>query len=239
MTPDVAVASVALAATLICSIPHIARLAKSSCQPSSSHAHQAWYEDIDGKSTPEAVADFGRSLHRSKWATFLVAAAGSGLAATLPGRAWMGGSAAADDGPAARVEDVVSLAAWLVVMVVQVPAMWASWSETYRLGTWACVSGLFIAAVPIMQLASYSYVFVDGVAFYLKLAQLLAVLCLLGCCVTIRRRPHLVDAKGRSINWQYSDTAIGRFSYSFMSAIVATAKKNQDFGVNMFRLTTP
>jgi hypothetical protein len=207
-------AGVALAVAGLASVPHAMRLATAPWRAPT--PHDAWYEDVDGKSTPEDVADFSASLRRAKWALAVTAVGGVGVAGAVVWTAtpWTMSFA-----------DVAALVIWAAVLVVQTPAVWTGWTEAYALGLWTFVSAAAATTIAITQLSSTSRTFTSQ-ELYLQIGQVCAGFAVAVAATSLRQRPHLVDARGRSVDWQYSVSARERYTYAFMWRIISRARES-------------
>lgn len=210
-----------LAIVGICALPSAAALVS---QLRSREPRSAWYEDDDGKSTPEAVAAF--SAKTPKALILLFSLAGCGLSAALSVV-----STLYPTNGSLPVNGWLSTATWGLILFQAISiAACRNSVRSYDLGLYTCLSALILSGLLLDQgtrLVS-SLWFSDRGVLALRACELASALCLIFSSLAIPRRPEVFDKEGRLIDRQFSDTALSRFTFAWCAPILSLARKKND-----------
>ncbi|KAL7808977.1 P-loop containing nucleoside triphosphate hydrolase protein [Trichoderma aethiopicum] len=182
-----------------------------------------FYQDVDGTSTPEAVASFS-----NKWPKIAILA--SSLATFGPSLALSILSTLHSD------QDDLLVPNWLVTaalgaIVVQAICIFAHRApvKSHDLGIWAFVSTfisiltILLQSIHAVQLGATK----DDPVLVLRLVSLAVAVPLLFANISIPRRP-VVFYKDRPVDAQFTTSVLSRFTWSWGKPLVTLASKKGD-----------
>ncbi|GAB0131908.1 hypothetical protein EsDP_00000361 [Epichloe bromicola] len=182
-----------------------------------------FYQDVDGKSTPETMAAFSNTKPKVCLLVFSVTGFGLSVAVTVL-------SILHPLGDGLALENWLSNGCWaaIVLQAIFIKAQHSS-VKSHDLGLWAFLSCLVNAIVAIAQVN-----YVSNFASPMKDAQLIvrivnaAVLIpLLFSCITLPRRPEVLY-KGEKVDSEWSTSVLSRYTWSWVSDLIKTAKRKGD-----------
>ncbi|ODA77544.1 hypothetical protein RJ55_07173 [Drechmeria coniospora] len=182
-----------------------------------------FYEDEDGKSTPEALAAFS---NKGPKAAVLVLATGAFLSiATVAVLTTVD-----------RRQHDLFLETWLLAatwaaIVLQAAFLTAHHSpvKSHDLGLWAFLSSLVAVVVSVFQAVHvYDRVPVaDNVTLLLRAGHVALAVALLFASLSLPRRPH-VFYKGEQVDPEWTVSAISRYTWSWAGALLRLARERGD-----------
>ncbi|UNI23458.1 hypothetical protein JDV02_009276 [Purpureocillium takamizusanense] len=182
-----------------------------------------FYEDEDGKSTPEALAAFSNKA--PKTAVLLFASLGFGLITAA--------SVLATLSPASHgllLESWLLTGAWGALLAQAILlASHHSPVRTHNLGLWAFFSSLLTTvAASIYALSIGKHVHIrDDVPLILRILNIGASIALIFSCVSIPRRPD-VYYKDKLVSPEWTVSTINRYTWTFGGRILSMARKKGD-----------
>ncbi|KAH7320049.1 P-loop containing nucleoside triphosphate hydrolase protein [Stachybotrys elegans] len=217
--PQMPLAAAGLAVVGLASLPGLSAIAS---QIRNKTPKDNFYEDIDGKSTPEALAAFSNKA--SKAAILILSI--NGFALSIPTSIL-----ATIHSPSSTnftIANWLATASW-AFLLAQAACLAAHHScvKVYQLGLWASASSLVTAAITVVQ-ALEDTASHWGTSILRVLGALTAVLLFLACLL-IPRRPD-VFFHGKVVDNHRSTTALSRVTWSWASSLLNLASKNGDLG---------
>ncbi|KAL0935128.1 ABC bile acid [Colletotrichum truncatum] len=188
-----------------------------------------FYEDKDGKSTPEASAAFS-----NRWPkTFINLFAFAGLALSVANSVLATFSQHTSLYHSLIITEWITTAIWglLTLQAVSLAASNDS-VRAYNLGLLVWFSGLVLTAVQVLQNAEVLYHLLKNrpVSFGLKIGGLAVSLALTATSVFLPRRPDVFYG-GRIVDRMDSVSAYKRFTWSWCDDLLDTATKQNDLEV--------
>ncbi|KJZ71495.1 hypothetical protein HIM_09134 [Hirsutella minnesotensis 3608] len=192
-------------------------------------AKDNFYEDEDGKSTPETLAAFSNKAPK----TAIVVLSMLGFASSIA----ISTLASID-----RSENELYLGNWLTAgawaaLVLQAIFLAGHHDpvKAHDLGLWAFLSCLL--TIPAMVLEALqnegSSLATVNASLALRLVDIAVSVALLFACVSIPRRPHLFH-KGRPVDPEWTVSALNRYTWSWAGALLASARKKGDLDAKDF-----
>ncbi|KAG5950186.1 hypothetical protein E4U53_005410 [Claviceps sorghi] len=182
-----------------------------------------FYEDADGKSTPETMAAFSNKKPKLCLLVFAVVGFGLSLAVTIlsilyplgDGLAW---------------ENWLSNGCWAAIILQGICiSSQHSPVKSHDLGLWAFLSSLTTAIVTVAE-ASYVSNFAaptKNAQLIVRIVNALMMIPLLFSCITIPRRPE-VFYKGEKVDNEWTCSVLSRYTWSWVSHLLKTAKRKGD-----------
>ncbi|KAG5983517.1 hypothetical protein E4U55_007983 [Claviceps digitariae] len=182
-----------------------------------------FYEDVDGKSTPETMAAF--SNKKPKFCLLISALVGFGLSLAVTIL-----STLRPLGDGIVLENWLSNGCWAAI-VLQAIFIKAQHSpvKSHDLGLWAFLSSIMTAILTIAQ-ASYVSNFASPTKnpqLIVRIVNIVIMIPLLFSCITLPRRPE-VFYKGEKVDNEWTDSVLSRYTWSWVSDILKTAKRKGD-----------
>lgn len=186
-----------------------------------------FYEDRDGKATPESIAAF--SNRRPKIVILLLSSVGAGTSIAIAilstiDRAKYG----------FFLENWLTAAAWAVILIHTISAgAHHSSVRSYDLALWLVASALIIACLTFPQLvevAQETSAYKDPVTV-LRAINAVIVIALGFSSATLPRRPD-VFIDGREVDRQFTVSALNKYTWSWVEPILNFAAKKNDLDVN-------
>ncbi|KAL2755097.1 hypothetical protein ACRALDRAFT_2106706 [Sodiomyces alcalophilus JCM 7366] len=219
-------AGIALAIVTVCSIPAISGFVSQLRSPS---VKDNFYEDKDGKSTPEAVAAFS-----NRWPKILaVLLAAVGSASSLAIAILSTVDQAAPDRQDVFLSDWLLCASW-ILLVVQAACIAATHDSVhaYNVGLWAWVSSLVLGLVLLIQETAVLARLPSNepLPLSLRIVTLVAVLGFSFMTVSLARRPD-VYVESTLVDRMYTVPAYSRFTFSWCNPLIKTAREKKDLEV--------
>ncbi|PNY26446.1 ATP-dependent bile acid permease [Tolypocladium capitatum] len=182
-----------------------------------------FYEDKDGKSTPEAIAAFSNKVPK----TVIVLLSILGFASTAVVSVLTTLDSARHD---LFLESWLMTASWAAILLqATVLAAHHSPVQTHDLGLWAFLSSLVTAVAASFQLLSISrHAHVrEDVALVLRIVNVCIIATLLFACLSIPRRPHVFH-KDRQVDSEWTVSAINRYTWTWAGALLTLARNKGD-----------
>ncbi|RFU76757.1 abc transporter, transmembrane domain, type 1 [Trichoderma arundinaceum] len=182
-----------------------------------------FYQDIDGTSTPEAIASF--SNRWPKVALLLLSLTGFGTSVALSVLSTLRSG-----------KDDLFIPNWLITAALAAIVLQATCISAHRspvkshdLGLWTFGSALISILAIILQ---SRHAFRLGVSnndpvFILRLVSLAATILLLLASISIPRRPDIFH-KDKPVDAQFTSSALSRYTWSWGQPLVALATKKGD-----------
>ncbi|KAF4974138.1 hypothetical protein FZEAL_8903 [Fusarium zealandicum] len=182
-----------------------------------------FYEDADGKSTPESVAAFSNRLPKCLILALSFAGLGTSIAISV-----LSSLDLASD--VLRLENWLIAGAWGLVLLHAI-SLSAHHSSVivHNLGLWLLASCLIIAALTLPRLIQEAhYTSRENISLVVLRAVNVAVVVLL-CffSVLLPRRPH-VFFRDREVDAQRTVSALSRYTWSWADPILQYASKKND-----------
>ncbi|EHA49824.1 multidrug resistance-associated protein 1 [Pyricularia oryzae 70-15] len=182
------------------------------------------YQDADGKSTPEAQAEFSNKL--SKFLVIFFASIG------LAGSLAVGVLVTQGRGGRNLFLDSWFNAGTWGFFLVQAIAIASSreCNHAYRLGIYSFLAAAVFFASLVMQATRTGEYLMrhDTVLFSFGAFQIFAVVALALASFSIQRRPDVFDDEDRLVDRMYTVSAFSRFNYSWPNSILSLARKQGD-----------
>ncbi|KAG6030053.1 hypothetical protein E4U41_000213 [Claviceps citrina] len=182
-----------------------------------------FYEDVDGKSTSEAMAAF--SNKKPKLCLLICTVLGFGLSLAVAILSTL-----------RPLGDGLALESWLstgcyAAIVLQAIFIKTQHSpvKSHDLGLWAFLSGLITAIVTIAQ-ASYVSNFASpakNAQLIVRIVNALLLIPLLLSCITLPRRPE-VSYKGDKVDSEWTTSVFSRYTWSWGNHLLETARRKGD-----------
>ncbi|KAK0669314.1 P-loop containing nucleoside triphosphate hydrolase protein [Cercophora samala] len=203
----------------LCSLPAISSLVLRSRRQD---GDRDTYEDADGKATPESVKAFSTKLAK----TCILVFANSGFAISLATALLFTHS------NGIQLQQWLRTSSWGALLLQSVAITWSRSSvQAYNLGLYSFLSSLALAGVLIIQgtKSAESLLQNNRALFALRVVELGLSICLSVASVSLPRRPDVLH-EGEPVDRMYSTTALGRYTFSWPTALLtlASTKKNLD-----------
>ncbi|KAI0505818.1 P-loop containing nucleoside triphosphate hydrolase protein [Xylaria bambusicola] len=219
-----AYSSLGLGVVAALSIPAAAHLVK---QIGNRSLKTEGYEDKDGQSTEEAVKAFSNKLPKVSILVLSITgfciSIATAVLTTLSPRG---------EGDGLFLENWLAMPAW-ALLTLQAVCIAASRDsvQAYNLGIYSMLSCVTLATVLAFQdnqIATRLWKH-DGLAFAIRAAEILTIICLGFVSLMLPRRPD-VYYEGKLVDQLYTVSAWSRYNYSWAAGILrlATKKKNLD-----------
>ncbi|KAK2594786.1 hypothetical protein QQS21_007473 [Conoideocrella luteorostrata] len=182
-----------------------------------------FYEDVDGKSTPETMAAYSNKKPKLCILVFSVIGFGLSVAVTILSKLHPLG-----DG--LSLENWLITATWAAVVsqAIFIGAQHSS-VKSHDLGLWAFLSSLITAVVIIAQtffVSNYSTSGKDA-ELTLRIATAATLVPLLFSCISLPRRPE-VFYNGEKVDNEWSTTVLSRYTWSWVNDLLKTARRKGD-----------
>ncbi|KAG6263206.1 hypothetical protein E4U49_002474 [Claviceps purpurea] len=182
-----------------------------------------FYEDVDGKSTPESMAAFSNKAPKICLLISSVIGFGLSIAATI--------SSILDPlGDDLVLENWLSNGCWAAIALQAIfIKMNHSPVKSHDLGLWAFLSSLVTAAVTIAE-ASYVSNYAspsNNVQLIVRIVNVFVLIPVLFSCITIPRRPE-VFYKGEKVDNEWTTSVLSRYTWSWVSDLLQTAQRKGD-----------
>ncbi|KAF4498142.1 ATP-dependent bile acid permease [Fusarium agapanthi] len=179
-------------------------------------ARDNFYEDADGKSTPESLAAFSNRLPK----VFILALSAVGL----------GTSIAISVLHSLLLKNWLIAGAWALILLhaISLSAHHAP-VKVHDLGLWLFGSSLIVATITVPQLIKEAQLFTrdNTVALILRAVNVGAVVFLCLVSVLLPRRPD-VFFKGQKVDEQWTVSAFSRYTWSWVDPLLSFAVKKND-----------
>ncbi|KAK4658726.1 hypothetical protein QC762_104050 [Podospora pseudocomata] len=180
------------------------------------------YEDADGKATPESLKAFSTKLSK----TCILIFANSGFAISLATALLFTHSSGI------QLQQWLSTVSWGALLFQSVAITWSRSSvQAYDLGIYSFLSSLTLAGALIIQgtKSAESLLQDNRTLFALCVVELGLAICLSVASVSLPRRPDVLY-DGEPVDRLYSTTALGRYTFSWPTALLtlASTQKNLD-----------
>ncbi|KAG6002516.1 hypothetical protein E4U21_003009 [Claviceps maximensis] len=182
-----------------------------------------FYEDVDGKSTPETMAAFSNKKPKLFLLIFTVVGFGLSLAVTIL-------SVLHPLGDGLALENWLLNGCWAAI-VLQAMFIKTQHSpvKSHDLGLWAFLSSVIIAIITTAE-ASYVSNFASptgNAQLIVRIVNAVMTAPLLFSCITIPRRPEVLY-KGRKVDNEWTCSVLSRYTWSWVSNLLKTAKRKGD-----------
>ncbi|KAL7620647.1 hypothetical protein AAE478_009642 [Parahypoxylon ruwenzoriense] len=224
--------AVGLSAVAVFSLPAVVNLGRLPSRGSKRAAEV--YEDEDGKSTPDAVKAFSNKV--SKTVVLILSAIGLGISIAL---AVISTLTARGIGDGLLIENWLGVASW-ALLTLQATCIASNRDSVtaYDLGLWlflSCAIHTAVLAVQDNNVAASLLEHTVTVAFIIRIANIITIVCLAVASLSIPRRPD-VFYDGQLVDRLYTGSAWSRFNWSWPASLLrlAAKKKNLDLA-DLFR----
>ncbi|KAF5629351.1 ATP-dependent bile acid permease [Fusarium sp. NRRL 52700] len=185
-------------------------------------ARDNFYEDADGKSTPESLAAFSNRLPK----VFILALSAVGLGTSIAISVLQ--SLSLSD--SLLLKNWLFTGAWALILfhAISLSAHHAP-VKVHDLGLWLFGSSLIVATITVPQLIKEAQLFtrVNTVALVLRAVNVGAVVFLCLFSVLLPRRPD-VFFKGQKVDEQWTVSAFNRYTWSWVDPLLSFAVKKND-----------
>ncbi|KAG5787418.1 hypothetical protein H9Q69_013513 [Fusarium xylarioides] len=185
-------------------------------------ARDNFYEDADGKSTPESLAAFSNRLPK----VFILALSAFGLGTSIAISALYSLS----QSDSLLLKNWLIAAAWALILLhaISLSAHHAP-VKVHDLGLWLFGSSLIVTTITVPQLIKEAQFFTrdNTVALVLRAVNVGAVVFLCLFSVLLPRRPD-VFFKGQKVDEQWSVSAFSRYTWSWVDPLLSFAVKKND-----------
>ncbi|KAL2675266.1 hypothetical protein Neosp_011449 [[Neocosmospora] mangrovei] len=180
-----------------------------------------FYEDEDGKSTPESIAAFSNRLPKA----FILASSTIGFGT------WIATSIFSSLELSSKLlENWLIAGAWGLVLLhaISLSAHHSS-VKVHNLGLWLLASGLVVATLTVPQLITEAqHVSSDNVpVVILRAVNVVAVISLCLSSVLLPRRPE-VYFKDRKVDGEWTVSALSRYTWTWVEPLLQYASKRND-----------
>ncbi|KAF5562781.1 ATP-dependent bile acid permease [Fusarium phyllophilum] len=185
-------------------------------------ARDNFYEDADGKSTPESLAAFSNRLPK----VFILALSTFGLGTSIAISALYSLS----QSDSLLLKNWLIAGAWALILLhaISLNAHHAP-VKVHDLGLWLFGSSLIVTTITVPQLIKEAQFFTrdNTVALVLRAVNVGAVVFLCLFSVLLPRRPD-VFFKGQKVDEQWSVSAFSRYTWSWVDPLLSFAVKKND-----------
>ncbi|KAF5982152.1 hypothetical protein FBULB1_4402 [Fusarium bulbicola] len=185
-------------------------------------ARDNFYEDADGKSTPESLAAFSNRLPK----VFILALSAVGLGTSIA----ISVLHSLSQSDSLLLKNWLIVGAWALILLhaISLSAHHAP-VKVHDLGLWLFGSSLIVATVTVPQLIKEAQLFTraNTVALVLRAVNVGAVILLCLVSVLLPRRPD-VFFKGQKVDEQWTVSAFSRYTWSWVDPLLSFAVKKND-----------
>ncbi|KAG5994869.1 hypothetical protein E4U43_003162 [Claviceps pusilla] len=182
-----------------------------------------FYQDVDGKSTPETMAAFSNMKPKLCLLLFTMVGFGLSLAATTL-------SILHPLGDGLALENWLSNGCWAAIVLQAIfIKMQHSPVKSHDLGLWAFLSSVMTAIVTVAE-ASYVSNFASptkNAQLIVRIADAVVMIPLLFSCITLPRRPE-VFYNGQRVDKEWTGSVLNRSTWSWVNDLLKTAKRKGD-----------
>ncbi|KAH7273597.1 P-loop containing nucleoside triphosphate hydrolase protein [Fusarium solani] len=180
-----------------------------------------FYEDEDGKSTPESTAAFSNRLPKASILASSTIGFGTWIAVSVFSSLELSSK---------LLENWLIAGAWGLVLLhaISLSAHHSS-VKVHNLGLWLLASGLVVATLTVPQLITEAqHVSSDNVpVVILRAVNVVAVISLCLSSVLLPRRPE-VYFKNRKVDGQWTVSALSRYTWTWVEPLLQYASKRND-----------
>ncbi|RBQ81954.1 hypothetical protein FVER53590_00524 [Fusarium verticillioides] len=185
-------------------------------------ARDNFYEDADGKSTPESLAAFSNRLPK----VFILALSAVGLGTSIA----ISVLHSLSQSDSLLLKNWLIAGAWALILLhaISLSAHHAP-VKVHDLGLWLFGSSLIVATITVPQLIKEAQFFTrnNTVALVLRAVNVGAVVLLCLSSVLLPRRPD-VFFKGKKVDEQWTVSAFNRYTWSWVDPLLSFAVKKND-----------
>ncbi|KAF5609818.1 ATP-dependent bile acid permease [Fusarium pseudoanthophilum] len=185
-------------------------------------ARDNFYEDADGKSTPESLAAFSNRLPK----VFILALSAVGLGTSIA----ISVLHSLSQSDSLLLKNWLIAGAWALILLhaISLSAHHAP-VKVHDLGLWLFGSSLIVATITVPQLIKEAQFFTrnNTVALILRAVNVGAVVLLCLSSVLLPRRPD-VFFKGKKVDEQWTVSAFSRYTWSWVDPLLSFAVKKND-----------
>ncbi|KAF5631972.1 ATP-dependent bile acid permease [Fusarium tjaetaba] len=185
-------------------------------------ARDNFYEDADGKSTPESLAAFSNRLPK----VFILALSAVGLGTSIA----ISVLHSLSQSDSLLLRNWLIAGAWALILLhaISLSAHHAP-VKVHDLGLWLFGSSLIVATITVPQLIKEAQFFTrnNTVALVLRAVNVGAVVLLCLSSVLLPRRPD-VFFKGKKVDEQWTVSAFSRYTWSWVDPLLSFAVKKND-----------
>ncbi|PNP66822.1 hypothetical protein FNYG_13552 [Fusarium nygamai] len=185
-------------------------------------ARDNFYEDADGKSTPESLAAFSNHLPK----VFILALSAVGLGTSIA----ISVLHSLSQSDSLLLKNWLIAGAWALILLhaISLSAHHAP-VKVHDLGLWLFGSSLIVATITVPQLINEAQFFTrnNTVALVLRAVNVGAVVFLCLSSVLLPRRPD-VFFKGKKVDEQWTVSAFSRYTWSWVDPLLSFAVKKND-----------
>ncbi|KAF5978089.1 ATP-dependent bile acid permease [Fusarium coicis] len=185
-------------------------------------ARDNFYEDADGKSTPESLAAFSNRLPK----VFILALSAVGLGTSIA----ISVLHSLSQSDSLLLKNWLIAGAWALILLhaISLSAHHAP-VKVHDLGLWLFGSSLIVATITVPQLIKEAQFFTrnNTVALVLRAVNVGAVVLLCLSSVLLPRRPD-VFFKGKKVDEQWTVSAFSRYTWSWVDPLLSFAVKKND-----------
>ncbi|RKL01801.1 ATP-dependent bile acid permease [Fusarium oxysporum] len=185
-------------------------------------ARDNFYEDADGKSTPESLAAFSNRLPK----VFILALSAVGLGTSIA----ISVLQSLSQSDSLLLKNWLIAGAWALILLhaISLSAHHAP-VKVHDLGLWLFGSSLIVATITVPQLIKETQAFTrdNTVALVLRAVNVGAVVFLCLFSVLLPRRPD-VFFKGQKVDDQWTVSAFSRYTWSWVDPLLSFAVKKND-----------
>ncbi|KAG8408938.1 hypothetical protein J3458_019946 [Metarhizium acridum] len=182
-----------------------------------------FYQDVDGKATPETMAAFSNKKPKACILVFSVLGFGLSVTTTVL-------SILNPLGDGLNLENWLTTGTWAAI-VLQAVCIGAQHSpvKSHDLGLWALLSSLITAAVSAAQIY-YVSTFASpekDVNLIVRIVNAVILIPLAFFCISLPRRPD-VFYNGEKVDAEWSTTVLSRYTWSWVNDLLKTARRKGD-----------
>ncbi|KID89813.1 ABC transporter, transmembrane domain, type 1 [Metarhizium guizhouense ARSEF 977] len=182
-----------------------------------------FYQDVDGKATPESMAAFSNKKPKACILVFSVLGFGLSVTTTVL-------SILNPPGDGLNLENWLTTGTW-VAIVLQAVCIGAQHSpvKSHDLGLWTFLSSLITFAVSAAQVYHMSNFASPGkdVNLIVRIVNAVILIPLAFSCISLPRRPD-VFYNGEKVDPEWSTTVLSRYTWSWVNDLLETAKRKGD-----------
>ncbi|KAF5545328.1 ATP-dependent bile acid permease [Fusarium napiforme] len=185
-------------------------------------ARDNFYEDADGKSTPESLAAFSNRLPKVLILALSAVGLGTSIAISV--------LHSLSQSDSLLLKNWLIAGAWALILLhaISLSAHHAP-VKVHDLGLWLFGSSLIVATITVPQLIKEAQFFTrnNTVALILRAVNVGAVVLLCLSSVLLPRRPD-VFFKGKKVDEQWTVSAFSRYTWSWVDPLLSFAVKKND-----------
>lgn len=182
-----------------------------------------FYTDVDGTSTPEAIAAFSTRLPKSIILALSTLGSGTSIAISII-------CTLRNHSQDSLVENWLTAASWAFISLHAIClGAHHSWVKSHDLGLWLLSSCFVVAAVTVLQLVQVSAI-ADHLlepVIILRAVNVLVIIALGVSSLLLPRRPD-VFYKGRKVDAQWTVSALNRYTWAWIRPILDHATQKYD-----------